>query len=205
MIKSYAQTDETVQAFHKWKRSSEAHFSGFGGPSFETKQSFIPRSHLKEYFDRPRRLENLLDVVLDASKRTEIDPNLVGLHYLRCFATLLCIGEGSMISHFYQHESLRDEKLPFPDRPVDFPVTMPDKFKAFQDAQGQFCALQLEYGMNGRFKEDGIVPVIHKEKIGEGGSAIIYKILVHQDYNSLRPPSDARAVFSAALHVDLAN
>lgn len=198
MIKSYAQTDETVQAFHQWRRSSDAHLSGFGGPTFETRKSFIPRSHLEEYFNRPCRLENLLDVVLDASKRPEIAPNLVRLHYSRCFATLLCIGEGSMISHFYQHESLRDEKLPFRARPDEFPTTSPDKFKEFQDAQWQFCALNLEYGMNGRFKPDDIVPIIHKEKIGEGGSAIVYKIVVDQDYHSLRPPSHAIAVFSDA-------
>jgi serine/threonine protein kinase len=193
------QTNETLQAFHQWRLSSEAHLSGFGGPTFGTRQSFIPRSHLEEYFGRSRRLENLLDVVLDASKRPEIAPNLVRLHYLRCFATLLCIGEGSLISLFYQHQSLRDEKLPFRARPDEFPTTSPDKFKAFQDAQWQFCALNLEYGMDDRFKADDIVPIIHMEKIGEGGSAIIYKIVVDQNYNSLRPPSHAIAVFPAAL------
>ena len=198
MFKSYAQTDETVQAFHQWRHSSDVHLSGFGGPAFETGHSFIPRSHLEEYFDRPRRLENLLDVVLDASKRPEVDPNLVRLHYPRCFATLLCIGEGSMVSHFYQHESLRDEKLPFRARPAEFPTTSPDKFKDFQDAQWQFCAVNLKYGMNGHFKRDDIVPIIHREKIGEGGSAIVYKIVVDQNYHSLRPPSHATAVFPAA-------
>ena len=95
--------------------------------------------------------------------------------------------------------------MPFPTRPVDFPVTSPDIFKEFQDAQGQFCALNLEYGMNGRFKKDDIVPIIHKEKIGEGGSAIIYKIVVDQNYNSLRQPGHAIAVCPAALRADLAN
>lgn len=41
--------------------------------------------------------------------------------------------------------------------------------------------------MNDRFKEEDILPITRKEKIGEGGSAIIYKIVVDENYNSLRP------------------
>lgn len=187
MVESYAQHDDAQQAFHKWRLSSEARLPGIRGPDFETTCFFIPRSNLKDYFERPRRVENLLDAVLNDHERPAVDANYVRDHYLQSFATLLCIGEGRMIHHFQQHKALRDQKLPYRTRPDEFPTTTPDKFEDFKEAQWQFCASDLEYGMNDRFKEEEILPLILKEKIGEGGSAIIYKIVVDEGYNSLRP------------------
>lgn len=51
--------------------------------------------------------------------------------------------------------------------------------------------------MNDRFKEEDILPITRKEKIGEGGSAIIYKIVVDENYNSLRPRGHVIPVYSA--------
>ncbi|KAF6234022.1 hypothetical protein HO173_007852 [Letharia columbiana] len=53
--------------------------------------------------------------------------------------------------------------------------------------------------MNDRFKEEDILPITRKEKIGEGGSAIIYKIVVDENYNSLRPRGHVIPVCSAPL------
>ena len=92
-----------------------------------------------------------------------------------------------MIQHFQQYETLRDQKLPHRTRPDDFPFTKPHKFEEFKNEQWQFCASNLEYGMSSRFKEEDILPITRKEKIGEGGSAIIYKIVVEETYNSLQP------------------
>lgn len=160
---------------------------GIGGPDFETTCRFIPRSNLANYFKRPHQVENLLDAVLKPDERPAVEANYVREHYLQSFATLLCISEGAMIHHFQQYKSLRDQKLPYRTRPDDFPITTPDKFEEFKDAQWQFCASNLEYNMNDRFKEEDILPITRKEKIGEGGSAIIYKIVVDENYNSLRP------------------
>ena len=188
MVESYPQLSEALQAFHTWRRSTEAQLSATGGPDFEPKHPFIPRSHLEAYFNKPRRLENLLDAVLDSQERPALDANYVRRHYLQSFAILLCIGEGRMIHHFQQHSSLRDLKLPHRTPPSEFPFTIPGKFEDFKKEQWQFCASPLEYGMNDRFKEEDILPIIRKEKIGEGGSAIVYKIVVDEGYNSLRPP-----------------
>ena len=199
MVEAYAQHDEALQAFHKWKRSSEAQSLGIGGPQCETVHPFIPRSTLEEYFGRPRRLDYLLDAVLGSRQRLSVDPNYVREHYLQSFATLLCIGEGPSIHHFHQYKSLRDEKLPFHTRPDDFPITTPDKFEEFRKAQWQFCASKLEYGMNDRYKEEEILPITHREKIGEGGSAIVYKIVVDETYNALRPSGHPMPVCSAPV------
>lgn len=204
MAGSYPQHDDAVQAFHTWRHSSEAQLPGIGGPNFDTLPSFIPLSNLKAYFERPRQLENLLDAVLDSNQRSAVDVNHVRNNYLQSFATLLCIGEAPMIRHFHQQPSLRDGKLPYHTRPDDFPCTTPDIFQEFKNAQWQFCASKLEYGMDYRFKEEDILPIIRKEKIGEGGSAIIYKIVVDEEYNSLLPRGDARLVRSASLRHNLA-
>ncbi|MCJ1391817.1 hypothetical protein MMC18_004684 [Xylographa bjoerkii] len=191
MVESYLQHDDTLQAFHKWRLSSAALLLGTGGPHFEAKCQFIPSSTLEEYFGRPHQVENLLKAVLNDEQRPAVDANYVRSHYLRTFATLLSIGEGHMIHHFQKYQSLRDEKLPHNTRPDDFPFTSPDKFEIFADAQRQFCASALEYSMNSRYKEKDILPIISKEKIGEGGSGIIYKIVVAEGYNSLRPHRQA--------------
>ena len=199
MVAPSAQHNEALQAFHTWKRSTEAQSSGIGGPQFETVCPFIPCANLEEYFRRYGRLEGLLDAVLDSSERPEVEPDYVRKHYLQSFAILLCIGEGRLIHHFQQYISLRDQKLPYHTRPDDFPITTPDKFEFFKQEQWQFCASKLEYNMNGRFKEEDILPITYKDPIGEGGSAIIYKIVIEENYNSLRPSGHVIPVCSTSL------
>lgn len=92
--------------------------------------------------------------------------------------------------------------MPFRNRPDNFPFTETDIFETFAKAQRQFCAPRLEYEMDEIFNEDDILPIIHKEKIGEGGSAIIYKIQVDENYNSLRSPNHGIEVLSTAPQVD---
>lgn len=187
MVESNAQHNDALQAFHTWRRSPEAQLPGIGGTNFDTTCPFVPRSNLKKYFEKPRQLENLLDAVLESHERPAVEATYVREHYLQSFATLLCIGEGRLIHHFQQYNGLRDQKLPYRTRPDDFPFTTPHKFEDFKKEQWQFCASKLEYGMNDRFKEEDILPIIRKEEIGGGGSAVIYKIVVDENYNSLRP------------------
>lgn len=183
----YARDDEILQAFHTWRRSTKAQLTGLGGPDCNKTCMFIPKSRIEDYFKRPHQLDKLLDKVLDPSVRPAVDANYVRGNYLRSFAILLCIGKGHLIHHFQQHQSLQDDKLPYGTRPDEFPFTTPDEFQEFKNAQWQFCAPTLNYTMNSCFKEEDILPIISKDKIGEGGSAIIYKIVVDENYNSLLP------------------
>ena len=187
MVDSRPQHADALQAFHTWRHSSEAQLLGIGGPDLEPTCPFIPRTNLENYFKPPHQLEGLLDAVLNSPQRPAVDANYVRDHYLQSFATLLCIGQGALIYRFQQYHSLRDEKLPHRTRPDGFPITVPDIFEEFKDAQWQFCVPTLEYNMNDRYKEEDILPIITKEKIGEGGSAIVYKVVVDDSYNRLRP------------------
>lgn len=181
-----SQTHEAEQHFHSWRQSLEAQVPGIGGPDLDCTRQYIPRSKLEEYLGG-RRLNHLLDAVLTSEDRHTVDERYVRGHYLQSFATLLCIGYGNLIGLFQQYGSLRDENLPHCRKPYGFPFTTPDAFEAFRKEQWQFCAPKLEYNMSVSFKEDDILPIIRKEKIGEGGSAIVYKIVVDADYNALLP------------------
>ena len=204
MVVPDAQHKEAVLAFHTWRHSPEAQLPGAGGPDLETTSSFVPRLNLQKYFEEPRHLENLLDAVLENHERSAVDANYVREHYLQSFAILVCIGAGGLIHHFQQYETLRDQKLPHRTLPDGFPITTPHKFEDFKNAQWQFCPKILEYNMNSRFKEEDILPIIRKEKIGEGGSAIIYRIVVEESYNSLRPRGDIVPVRLAPRRVKFA-
>ena len=204
MVESHTQHHDALQDFHAWRRSPEAQLPGIGGPDFETECFFISQSKLEKYFERPRKVENLLDAVLNSEQRPAVDASYVRDYYLRSFATLLCIGEGSMIHHFLKYQSLRDRNLPHRVRPDEFPFTTPGIFNDFKNAQWQFCASNLERGMNEGFKGEEILPIIRRERIGEGGSAIIYKIVIDKDYNSLRPYSPINSVRLVPPHDEIA-
>ena len=205
MVVPDAQHKEAVLAFHTWRHSPEAQLPGTCGPDLETTSSFVPRRLLQKYFEEPRHLENLLDAVLEHHERPGVDANYVRECYLQSFAILVCIGAGGLIHHFLQYETLRDQKLPHRTLPYDFPTTTPHRFEDFKNAQWQFCPKILEYKMIGaRFKEEDILPIIRKEKIGERGSAVIYRIVVEESYNSLRPRGDIVPVRLAPRRVKLA-
>ena len=144
-----------------------------------------------------------MGAVLNNNDRPAVDPAFVQEHYLESFAILLCIGQGHLIHHFQEYNSLRDQKLPYHTQPDDFPITKPNIFEDFKQEQWQFCASKLEYNMNGRFKKEEILPITYKEPIGEGGSAIIYRIVIEEGYNSLHPSGHVIPVRSAFLSGNL--
>ena len=52
---------------------------------------------------------------------------------------------------------------------------------------------------------DEILPIVHKEPLGEGGSAVTHRITVHPDYDSLDPPGSLTSVrFPLESSTDLA-
>ena len=198
MVESHTYYNEHVHAFHEWRQSSEACSPGIRGPNFGAECTFIPRSKLEDYFATPR-LERLLDTIFDNGQGPRVNANYIRDHYLRSFAILLCIGEESKIHHFQQYDSLNDEKLPHNSRPEDYPHATPDKFEEFRKEQWQFCASKLKYNMGVHFKEEHILPIIHKKQIGTGGSSIVYKIVVDEEYNQLRPHHSGGSVCSVLL------
>lgn len=183
-----------IQDFLHWKCNSDIHKEGCRGSTNTVGTKYISRAALEEKLTK-ERIEALLDELFRDTELPAPGAEEVMNNYLRPFAILLSAGFGRMISHFVDHLSLRDLLLPFAIESKDFPKsTRRNLFKAFCKEQWQFCPVKLEYNMSYRLESNYILPIVHKEKIGEGGSANVYKIIVDEDYNSLRPGRSSETV-----------
>ncbi|KAL9131154.1 MAG: hypothetical protein Q9217_000855 [Psora testacea] len=184
---SRAQRDENpaIQDFLRWingvKRTEED-----GG------RKFVPFTRLKAYFTSRDPTRRLLYALFPDQDEAELPrPDHVERHYLRVFSILLCIHQGPFIMHFLEYPSLQDTRLPFATKPLDFPVSSKsDLFDAFWQKQWEFCVPTWEYNMNYRFEKETVLPIIRKEMIAMGGSSILSKIVVEDEYNHLDPIED---------------
>ncbi|KAL9039214.1 MAG: hypothetical protein Q9180_002660, partial [Flavoplaca navasiana] len=149
---------------------------------------YISRADLQDYLTT-ERIRTLLQELFDNTNQSPPHAERVRSNYLRAFAILLAVGYGHMIRHFVEYRELRDKSLPFSTEPEDFPKTSTQNlFEAFYKQQWQFCAVPLEYDMRDDLGDDYILPITAKKKIAGGGSAILYKITVDEEYNKLVPP-----------------
>ena len=184
MAELQPENSPTIQDFLHWLCSSDTHRKGCGNT---IGVKYIPQAALVEKLTRERTEALLNDLFRDVDQPVPDADDVMG-NYLRPFAILLAAGFGRMISHFVEHLSLRDQYLPFRVESNDFPKsTRRDLYKAFCEKQWQFCPVKLEYNMKPRLDSSYILPVVHKDKIGDGGSANLYKIVIDEGYNSLKP------------------
>ncbi|KAL9612988.1 MAG: hypothetical protein Q9167_002465 [Letrouitia subvulpina] len=187
MPETQPEQDDEIQAFRRWISSTRR--QGIGGSSHVTQCGFIPTSAVREYLGADHRVERLLGSLFDSETVRELDAEVIREHYLRPLAILLLIGEGRMIKHFIKYQSLQDHQLPYRTCPNDFPFSSdPNFFERFHNQQWQFCATYLEYNMNLHLHKEEILPITYKEKIGSGGNAVIFKVVVEKEYNKLVPP-----------------
>ncbi|KAL9039625.1 MAG: hypothetical protein Q9214_004801 [Letrouitia sp. 1 TL-2023] len=187
MPETQPEQDDKIQAFRRWISSTRR--QGIGGSSHATQCEFIPASAVKEYLEADDRVERLLESLFDSETVKELDAEVIREHYLRPLAILLLIGEGRMIKHFIKYQSLEDHRLPYRTCPDDFPFSSdPNLFERFYNQQWQFCATYLDYNMNLHLHKEDILPITLKEKIGSGGNAVIFKVIVEKEYNKLVPP-----------------
>ena len=179
--------DTYIQDFLQWIKSPDSYRIGCGGLETEDECKYISLAKLKERLTR-RRLESLLAASFENEERPAPNVDVIINHYLRPFAILLCIGEGSMIYQFVKHKSLQDAQLPLSQEPSGFPSsTRCDLWAAFRQKQWIFYARILEFNTSFHIEPDIILPINYKEKIAEGGSSITYKIIVDRDYDKLMP------------------
>lgn len=189
--------DSAIQEFLQWKSKPDVLKDGCCGSDNTLGIKYIPEAALEDWLTT-ERIELLLQALFKNSDELTFTAEYVKRLYLRPFAILLSAGFGPMIRHFVQRPNLEDHFLPFSVMPREFPKsTTCNLFEAFNRQQWQFCAVRLEYDMSHFLEDDYILPIIHKEKISNGGSAVLYKIIVDKDYNSLVPVKQADAV----LHI----
>ena len=183
--------DTYIQEFLKWSESPGSCRKGCGGMVDEEERIYIPLEKLKERLTR-RRVEGLLAALFEYEERSAPNVDVIIRHYLRPFAILLCIGEGSMIYDFVKYENLQDARLPFSEKPSDFPSsTRCDLWAVFRRKQWKFSVQTLEFNTRFHIEADVILPINRKKKIAESGSSITYKIMVDRDYDKLVPRGPA--------------
>ncbi|KAL8938633.1 MAG: hypothetical protein Q9211_003117 [Gyalolechia sp. 1 TL-2023] len=185
----------TIQDFLQWQ--SRAQKKGCRGSNNAVGAAYISVIALKACLTQTR-IQGLLDALFDDADEVAPDAARVGRHYLRTFAILLSAGYGPMIRLFVERPSLQDRALPICTEPTDFPkATDCNLFERFYSCQWRYCALKLEYGMDYRLGDDYILPVLHKEERGRGGSAVVYAVTVDPDYNCLVPSNSSDSTNSS--------
>jgi hypothetical protein len=178
-------TDRTIQEFLEWVPKNC--INGTNGPSATLNSPFMPRPDLEAYLKAERRTEKLLRALF-SGREHRVMSEALQLSYIRVFTILILIGKGTFIEHVVQHPNLRDNQLPFLEKPPHFPTDPNDSefWNSFYKTQFAFCAHVLRYKENDTKLEDGVIlPIVSKEVLAMGGSAAIYKIELHPYYDRL--------------------
>ena len=194
MAESQPESGPAIQHYLQWVEKANTRRAGCKGSDNAIGYHYIPQTVLEEYMTA-ERIKTLLAELFDGTNRIPPNYERVRINYLRPFAILLSAGFGRMIRHFMDRRGLQDANLPFTSEPGDFPKsTTGNLYKIFCEKQWQFCAVRLEYDMSDHLEDDYILPILEKVEIGNGGSAILYKITVDEGYNHLIPGGDSSDV-----------
>lgn len=178
--------DLEIQSFLRFVENNKQ--KGTRSPPWDSENQdchFLPYPALHQYFTDSERLSSLLRAALPSHGSLPVAQSEIRAAYTNVFATLLSIGRGEYIEHFVRRDGLSDTKLPFYQRPLDFPQTEPDFFNEFYERQWKFCAPLMTYQRTTEWDPRRTLPIISKVALGSGGSSVTYKIEVHRDYDRL--------------------
>ena len=192
---------EEVQSFSRWLRSRERTGITFYA-NVACERSFIPDIDIIGFFGRYLRPQSEADtwgvesLVSAATQNNPVDPEDVARHCPKVFAILTCIGYPEFIYAFVGEDQLQDRRLPFgSDKKALFPFVEPGQtfFDDFEREQWRFCVEELKFG-HAHMTFDGrqILPIKKVTAIerGVGVSAIVHKIVIHGEYDSLKRSRD---------------
>lgn len=188
-----------IQDLHTW--ATKVQQLGIDDTGLEINRPFIADQDVEAYFKDIRTTRKLL-AALFRDDNHEVDAETIQKKYPKVFLTLLLTGNGRFITSFVQYDCLCDQYLPFRVRPPNFPSSSHgDFFPSFCRQQWQFCARVFQYGVHQQFDaNDVILPITSKEKLGGGGSATVYKIILHAEYDKLGCESPSQDVSNIAKH-----
>jgi hypothetical protein len=155
-----------------------------------TKRPFMPLITIQRYLDQ-NSYQNLNAILKVLFPGEYINPKEIVPRYTRVFCTLLYSEHGHYIKQFKRHNQLKDVNLPFhPDNPPNnlLPPT-PGLAMLWHDicnAQWRFSAPELEFPVpNLPFEEERVLPITYKKRLDGGGTATLWLIKLHPDYNKL--------------------
>jgi hypothetical protein len=164
--------------------------SAQGIDAFGKRTPFMPQNALKQYLSQKNRLRDLLKALFDPEDLpVYVSPTSILAKCISVFAILVRIRKGRYIGEFLRHRELFDHQLPFRTRPPDFPSLSNDDpfFDDFCKEQWRFCAHTFSDGEDDiRISEPCILPILTKESLEEGGTADLFKVTLHADYDKLQ-------------------
>ena len=166
--------------------------SGTNGPSATLNCLFMPLPDLEAFLKAHNRTNRLLRALYPQREHPVTVANLEA-SYIRVFTILVLIGKGRYIGHFVKHLNLDDLHLPFLEKPTHFPIDPNDStfWTSFYERQFAFCAHHFRNNQDyKKLEELCVLPIVKKEVLGSGGSAAIYKIVLHPFYDRLNPAPD---------------
>jgi hypothetical protein len=147
---------------------------------------FIPKSKVEKYLTIPS-IVSLIEAVYNGTRTTAIRP--IRSHCLRVFCILLSCGYGHYIHHFTQQQSLHDENLPFTEAVIlEHLPRDADLAAEFFQAQWKWCAQDFADWklIDVALRPSVVLPITQYRRIGEGRTAQIYQIMIHDEYNTFR-------------------
>jgi len=189
------QSDEErpLQAFHQFLSGSLIKPIKTDNPVTSKKEEFVPFEQIKDWFNEEDHLIDVLSAVFPGEDPIPVDGDVVQDSYLKTFCILLSIGAARYIRHFSEHSGLSDLRLPYhhDSKPPNFPIapSRPKLWDDFCEKQWVFCAAEMKYRLNDSLEPDRILPIVERKVLGQGGSAVISKIVLHKSFNKLRDGS----------------
>ncbi|KAL9043640.1 MAG: hypothetical protein Q9214_003179 [Letrouitia sp. 1 TL-2023] len=175
-----------LSGFHDFIRSQKTLSKGCRGMCGDLSVPFIPEKKLDAYFEQ-HLTEILKAVYPDKDPGNLPNPTVIRHSFVKTFGILLCIECGHDIEYFMRYDhALADSQLPLDSQPQKWPqFHAQDVFKRFKEMQWLFCAANFGLDTDIEYDKERILPIIAKEQLGEGGSAIAHKVELEDGYNQL--------------------
>jgi hypothetical protein len=135
----------------------------------------------------PKKVDVLLWSCKSPGENFSYDSKRILQDDTRClliFSILLELGEGNLIHALLKHD-YTDRKLPLDLAQLERNSTFkqnPGLSKRFNDTQWKYCPVRFELTGERDLTQDHIVPIFCKQRINEGGTAVIYEILVQEEF-----------------------
>lgn len=185
----------SLTKLHKFLQSDKACELGCRSIDHPCKTHFTSYKVLKRHV--AHQVPDILTALYGSSDPGRMpNANLICTDYLITFVILLSIGLGRDIEFFVHHEPLADIHLPHIEKPKHWPFTRnEDDFRRFRDKQWRFLPAKFRLNMDVQYDESFILPIIEKENVDDGGgTAIVRRIVIHDDYNELEGYSSKNQV-----------
>lgn len=174
-----------LQDFIRWiDKNSVNGLNAKGEPT-----PFMPQPKLKEYLRQGTRMQSLIGQVFEPhAPPVHAATHTILENCTAIFAILVRIGYGKFIGEFSRRKELFDDRLPYLAKPANFPISDNSFFQKFEKEQWRFCVHNFsKEDTDIQIEDRCILPIISQTKIAEGGTADIFKIVIHNYYDALDP------------------